>query len=143
MDQFIELVKDFFNQPIPIIGCSVGFALIFVLTVISKTSLGKKALVEMKNYFAGVKAEYEAFKKLHNQYVADKEQEIALIKEQCEKTISQIMEEAKARDDEILAVLSEIPNKKVQEKLLELKKQPILDQISEEIVIDKQTTERE
>ena len=143
MDQFIELVKDFFNQPIPIIGCSVGFALIFVLTVISKTSLGKKALVEMKNYFASVKAEYEAFKKLHNQYVADKEKEIALIKEQCEQLISQIKEEAKARDDEILAVLSEIPNKKVQEKLLELKKQPILDQISEEIVIDKQTTERE
>lgn len=143
MDQFIELVKDFFNQPIPIIGCSVGFALIFVLTIISKTSLGKKALVEMKNYFSSVKAEYEAFKKLHNQYVADKEKEITLIKEQCELLISQIKEEAKQRDAEILSVLSEIPNKKVQEKLLELKKQPILDQISEEIVIDKQTTEIE
>lgn len=37
-------VKDFFNQPVPIIGCTIGFLLITILSILSKTSWGKKSI---------------------------------------------------------------------------------------------------
>lgn len=46
--EICQAIKDFFNQPVPIICCSIGTLLVFVLVIFSKTSLGKKALNTLK-----------------------------------------------------------------------------------------------
>ena len=56
-------LKDFFNQPIPIIGVSVGFALFCILKIISSTSIGKKSLNEFKRK---TKVLNDSFKELYN-----------------------------------------------------------------------------
>ena len=45
MEQFIELI----NQPIPIIGFTIGAVLFFILSIIAKTSIGKKALRKIQD----------------------------------------------------------------------------------------------
>jgi hypothetical protein len=43
-EQFIELI----NQPLPIIGVSVLWILCAILTILAKTSIGRKSLKELK-----------------------------------------------------------------------------------------------
>lgn len=43
-EQVVEKTTAFFDKPVPIIGCTIGFLLITVLTIISKTSFGKKSI---------------------------------------------------------------------------------------------------
>ena len=50
-------IKDFFNQPVPIIGCTIGFLVISILSILSKTSLGKKTLNKALTKIDAVKAE--------------------------------------------------------------------------------------
>lgn len=57
----VEGIKTFFNQPIPIIGCTIGFALVFVLTVISKTSIGRKTLKKLGGWYDELKTKYNEF----------------------------------------------------------------------------------
>lgn len=54
-NEVVANIKDFFNQPVAIIGCSVAFALAFVLVIFSKTSLGKKALNKLTKLFNEIK----------------------------------------------------------------------------------------
>ena len=61
-DEVIALfgrVKDFINQPLPIIGFSALTLFIMTLKLISMSSWGKKALEEQKREFAELRAEQE------------------------------------------------------------------------------------
>ena len=41
-------IKDFFNQPIPIIGVSILFLTLFILKIIATTTIGKKGLRKLQ-----------------------------------------------------------------------------------------------
>lgn len=62
-ESIVEWVKDFFNQPVPIIGVSVGLLLLYSLVIFSKTSLGKKALNTLRTKCEEAKKETETIKK--------------------------------------------------------------------------------
>lgn len=53
-------VKDFFNQPVPIIGCTIGFLLITILSILSKTSWGRKTINTVIGSINTLKAETTA-----------------------------------------------------------------------------------
>lgn len=53
-------VKDFFNQPVPIIGCTIGFLLITFLSILSKTSWGRKTINTVIGSINTLKAETTA-----------------------------------------------------------------------------------
>ena len=57
-EQIIEAIKIFWQQPVPIIGFSVGMCFIFVLRVISKTSFGKKNLKKLQDATNTLKENY-------------------------------------------------------------------------------------
>lgn len=61
-EAIVNAIKDFMNQPIPIIACSVGSLLTFVLTIISKTTIGKKSLNLLKKGYAELETKYTNIK---------------------------------------------------------------------------------
>ena len=61
-NEIVANVKDFFNQPVAIIGCSVGFDLVFILVIFSKTSLGKRVLQKLTAAIAQLAAEFNNLK---------------------------------------------------------------------------------
>ena len=44
-------IKDFFNQPIPIIGVSILFVTLFVLKIVATTTIGKRGLRKLEKSF--------------------------------------------------------------------------------------------
>ena len=78
-----ERVKDFINQPLPIIGISFVTAAVILVKLISMSSWGKKALAEQEQRFKDFKAEQEKEREedrkafdLYKQEVADSVSEI-------------------------------------------------------------------
>lgn len=60
-------IKDFFNQPIPIIGVSLFFITIMILKIIATTAIGKKGLRKLRN-------EFNEFVEQVNNYLLDNEE---------------------------------------------------------------------
>lgn len=56
---FFERVKDFINQPLPIIGISFVTAAIIIFKFVSMSSWGKKALAEQERKFEELKKQQE------------------------------------------------------------------------------------
>lgn len=150
MDQFFEAVKEFFNQPVPIIGCTIGFLLISILTILAKTSIGKKALLRLQSGFAEVHEKYRLLIDLHNDTVKHYEKEIAARDEyikQIETKYQEIIDEVVAKyeeeKDKIIDILEDLPNKKVQQKLLTYKKKDFLGEITSETQEDKELSNKQ
>lgn len=108
-------IKDFFNQPVPIIGSTIGALLIFVLSVISKTSIGKKALNELKNKYNKLTTEFltilESFKK-HKEKI---DETLKVQKEALEIALKEKQEEIDKLEELIIAISENIHNAKVKE----------------------------
>lgn len=113
-NSIVEGIKTFFNQPIPIIGCTIGFALIFVLTVISKTSIGTRTLKKLNTWYDELKVKYGEF----NAQVSGKVEEM-------QKTYNEQIAVATAKwneANELIELLVENShNVKVKEKYQEYK----------------------
>ena len=62
-NEIVANVKDFFNQPVTIIGSSILFLLVFILVIFSKTSIGKKVLKKLTSAIANLIAQFNAFRK--------------------------------------------------------------------------------
>lgn len=73
----VEKVTWFFNQPVPIIGCTVAALIFLFLTVLSKTSFGKRLLFKLKQQIAD-------FIELVKAWMAQKDEEIRKFKEDVE-----------------------------------------------------------
>lgn len=105
MEQFKEIVDTFWgwlNQPLPIIGVSTIFVLIFLWKIFSSTSFGKKQIKKIN----------EGFKRLETS-VDEKAKEI----ENTKKEVESYIEESKKDYDFLLSVVIELcetlPNKKI------------------------------
>ena len=82
-DTLVENIKIFWNQPVPIIGFSVGMVIVGACFIISKTQFGKKKLNQLSELVKKAVNEMEQCKKAlldtNNKFVeykANKEQEI-------------------------------------------------------------------
>ena len=95
-------VKEFFTQPLPIIGVSLVFIGVLLAKLFAKTSFGKKQLEKTWDLIGAVKEDFNVQKvKLEEEIVVLKEQ-LELAKKECEKV--------KEYADKIAKT---IPNKKV------------------------------
>lgn len=114
-DQIVNTINAFFNTPVPIICCSVGSLLIFIIAVISKTSIGKKALNKLTKQYNEITDIYQKAK-------VDYEKHITELKQDYETKLALV--QAKRDDVEklLIYVCENTNNKKVKEAL-ELYKQ--------------------
>lgn len=151
-----HLVKDFFNQPVPIIGCTVGFALVFILKIISTTSIGQKGLKKIKDElsifktdFEGkeqeIKVERDKFITEINALVKEHEEEIARYKEllnQVDTKYKELLDQADTKYNElkdlVMNIASNLHNKKIKDILESLKG---VDENGEEQELDSQEEE--
>ncbi len=76
-NSIVEGIKTFFNQPVAIIGCSVGCLLFYTLVFLSKTSFGKKSIRKVNNAFDELKQGYEENKAQLGEKVAYLQNEYA------------------------------------------------------------------
>lgn len=121
-DTFAENLKIFWNQPVPIIGFTVGTIIIGALFIIGKTSIGKKALNKLKALYEDLKSRYEnalemfyTTKNEFDEFKKEKEEEIKQIGETYELKLN-AYKERMVKQDEIIKVLCEnSPNKKVKD----------------------------
>lgn len=61
-EAIVNAIKDFFNQPVPIIGITLGSLLMVILTVISKTSFGKKSIRELTKQYNQLSSGFDEVK---------------------------------------------------------------------------------
>ena len=105
-NQIVENIKNFFDQPVPIICCSVGALLVFVLTVISKTSIGKRALNKLTSLINETKETAATTKALA-------ETRINELKETYETKIAVVQSEYQELETLILSISANIRNENV------------------------------
>ena len=125
MEQFIELI----NQPIPIIGFTIGAVLFFVLSIIAKTSIGKKALRKIQDIndklnkkCAGLCQKLdEAEQKCvsltvkYNEVIKNKDEEIKQLTDEYEIKLDAYKNIAKKQDEIIRVICENSVNVKIKE----------------------------
>ena len=139
-DTFVEGIKTFWNQPIPIIGFTVGALIVGILSIMAKTSIGKKALNEIKRINEGlktkllkaegdlresqdklkalsneVKSRMEELEEWYGKYLEDKDAEIAELKKQYESMLSECQAKIDRQAEMIKALCEASVNKIVKE----------------------------
>ena len=105
MEQFKEIVDTFWgwlNQPLPIIGVSILFILIFLWKIFSSTSFGKKQIKKIN----------DGFKRLET-FVDEKAKEIEQTKQEIETNIEKFKEDYNFMLSIIVELCETLPNKKV------------------------------
>ena len=135
-NEIVANIKDFFNQPVSIIGCSVGFLLVFVLVIISKTSFGRKALKFLKGKVAKLESEYSEFK--------DETQN--LLENMKAKYEEQVMiaESKVAVLEEVLMIVAEnTHNEQVKKAMVQCKEKLSIAQTNYEQLVDAKVKETE
>ena len=112
---FVEGLKTFWNQPVPIIGFTVGTLVVAFLTILSKTSFGKRAIKELKNMFSTLKNMWLESKNNYDKIVAIKDEEIKILTETYESKLAVIQAENIHCKDIIIEIAENINNVKVKE----------------------------
>lgn len=115
LKQWALAVKDFFNQPVPIIGCTIGFLLITILSILSKTSWGKKSINKVMGSVNTLKSE-TALK------LSETSQMIELVKNEYNEKLA--LSESKSQEIEnlLLNISEQLHNKKIKEYVEEYRK---------------------
>ena len=101
-------IESFFNLPVPIIGCSVLFALIFCLVIISKTSIGTKILKRLTKMYDSLLLGFTNFKKKADQTLQEQ-------KERYEREIAVIESKYNALQEFLVLIAENSHNKKIEE----------------------------
>lgn len=104
----VENIKIFFQQPVAIIGCSVGCLLFYTLTFLSKTSFGKKSIRKVNNAFNELKQGYEENK-------AQLGEKVAYLRNEYEEKVAIVEKHALELETLLFEISENINNKKVKE----------------------------
>ncbi len=81
--ELFTIIKDFLNQPLPIVGITVGAVFVFLWQVFVRTKYGKAMINALKRELAKIKAE-------HEQYKIDSEKEKEEMRKEIKELRSQI-----------------------------------------------------
>ena len=133
---FMTWIKDFFNRPVPIIGFTVGALVIAVLTILSKTSFGRKAIRTMKQYCADLKVQFVTLKE-------ESEKKLEEQKQSYEEKLALVEYNRKQEREFIIEALSSIHNVGVQHALEQYKTMVSYEKISEVVDAEKAKLEKE
>lgn len=128
----LNWVIEFSQQPIPIIGVSAGF----ILFLLAKTSLGKKALKFLKNLIVDLKNQFVAFKEETNKKLEEQ-------KKSYEEKLALVEYNRKQEREFIIDALSSIHNVGVQHTLEQYKSMVSYEKISEVVDVEKAKLEKE
>lgn len=123
-NSIVENIKIFFEQPVAIIGCSVGCLLFYTLVFISKTSFGKKSILSVQKKFDELKSKYD-------ENVALLGEKVANLKKEYDDKVAIVEKHAQEVENLIFAISENINNKHVKELIEEYKRQK--QEISEEV----------
>ena len=104
----VEAIKIFFEQPVAIIGCSVGCLLFYTLILVSKTSFGKKNILRLQNKISELKSTCDT-------YEAQTREKVANLKEAYEDKVAIVENHAIEVENLLFAICENINNKKVKE----------------------------
>lgn len=107
-NSIVENIKIFFQQPVAIIGCSVGCLLFYTLTFISKTSFGKKNILRLQNKFNELKSTYDTLE-------AQTKEKVANLKDLYEEKVAIVENHTIEVENLLFAISENINNKKVKE----------------------------
>lgn len=147
--EFVEGAKTFFNQPVPVIGCTIGALCIAILTIISRTSIGKKALKKLTNLFNesknkvdNVYNEYQNFKKEKEQEIKDikelYEEQKRAIKEEYENKLAIVKSDYNKLNDFAISIGENIHNKNITKLIGEYKDKATNEIVGISEVVDKE-----
>jgi len=115
-DTIVNAIKEFFNQPVPIIGITVGSLLMLILTILSKTSIGQKALRQFKKWYEELKLAFTNYKK-------ESDETLQKVKDYYEEELQKAKSEYNALCKFTMSIASNINNVKVKEALADFEKQ--------------------
>lgn len=96
-DNFAAGFEHFWNQPVPIIGFTVGTVIIGIIVILAKTSIGKKALNKMKEMFEDLKDKLHTAITLFKEYKENRDAEFEKMKQHYEQRIKDLTEESEAK----------------------------------------------
>ena len=96
-DNFAAGFEHFWNQPVPIIGFTVGTVIIGIIVILAKTSIGKKALNKMKEMFEDLKDKLHTAIIIFNEYKENRDAEFEKMKQHYEQRIKDLTEESEAK----------------------------------------------
>lgn len=113
-NQLKDAIRDFFNQPLPIIIGTIVMVLIYTLVIFSKTSLGRKALNLLKNEIAKLREQIKVGLQLFN----DKAKECENALKQAKKTIEEQNEHIAKLETLLISIANAQSNVKIK-KLVE------------------------
>lgn len=106
----LNTITYYLNQPLPIVGVSVVTLMVFLWELYSHSAIGKKQLAEFKK-------ENQEFKK----EIEVKNKQLEEQKQYYEDKLGIVYSQFNFYETSVMAILEEIPNKKVQEKIIEFK----------------------
>jgi len=112
----------FFDKPVPIIGCTVGFLLVAILKIISSTSIGKKSLNTLKSSMASVLTKNEELveqltkeRESVSNALNSKNEEVDALTEEYEAKLQLVANNYKLLEELVLGICKAISNKNVKE----------------------------
>lgn len=117
-NQIVEGIKEFWNQPVPIIGFTVGTVIIGVIAILAKTSIGKKALNWMKEKYAELVNGYNETKKQYEEIIKTKDETIAKLTEMYNEKLA-LVQANKDKEREIIIALGNCINNLKVKKIIE------------------------
>lgn len=132
----IEDIKDFASQPVPVIGFTVGAVVVAALTILSKTSFGRKAIKTMKQLCADLKIQFDALKE-------ESEKKLEEQKQFYEEKLALVEYNRKQEREFTIKALSSIHNVAVQHTLEQYKSMVSYEKISEVVDVEKAKLEKE
>lgn len=122
-EQLTEFLSQFFDKKVVVIIVTILSLLYAAVVILSKTSIGKKALNELRAL--GHRTEQTARDTLEKveSYKKHAEEEFAAYKAECDRKVAVAISCFSYFESSILDAVSQIPNKKVQERVQEITEQ--------------------
>lgn len=114
----VEGFKVFWSQPVPIIGFTVGTVIIGALSIISKTSIGKKALNSLKAKYNDLVNGYNEVKKQYDEIIAKKDEIITTMTEEYNNKLA-LIQANKDKEREVIIALGNCINNVKVKKIIE------------------------
>lgn len=130
-NNFVSGLEEFWNQPVPIIGFTVGTLIVGFFVIFTKTSLGKKALNWCKTKYEELLVKYNEAKKLYEEVIAEKDAIIEELTKMYEEKLALVQLNKDKEKEIIIAIAKNINNVKIKKIIEEYEKLPEITDISD------------
>lgn len=142
-NDIVEGFKIFWEQPVPIIGFTVGSLISFFLVVFSKTTIGKRALNKITGMFEESERTRKDVVEKYEQLLKEKDEMLAQLTTEYENKLSLIQANKDREKEVIIAIAENIHNVKVAKIIEEYKQEPEVEEVSEYIESVKEEIKQE